>query len=143
MTLYSRKRGLVSSFDSVNRACITLIDTSFFSEIREYCLREWPAYKPHQPLQGQLHSPVRRTHCHTSSDENRHSRLHPSIAPRGQNAYICMVARHINNDRADGCQVRHLYNRSTTDNRTIDGFFTPVSSLRWTSSNGMTTSISL
>ena len=47
----------------------------------------------------------------------------------GQSAYICMVARPINSDRADGFQVRHLCKRSTCANGTVDGFFIPVSPL--------------
>ena len=70
----------------------------------------------------------------SSSDENINYRLHPSGPPKHnqmsiQSAYICMVARHINNDRADGFQVHHLCKRSTIANGTIGGFFIPVSSL--------------
>ena len=90
--------------------------------------------EPESSSYRRWHSPVWRTHCNTSSDENRHSRLHPSRPPMhnqmsDQSAYICMVARPINNEQADGFQARELCKRSVSANGTIDGFFNPVSCL--------------
>ena len=116
------------------------------SEIREYCLHGWPAYKPHQPLLGQYWES--QSHLAIVDDILLYDERIVIPRPMRLDILDCFHQGHqgITKCRArartsvwwpglstmipaDGFHVCHLCKRSTCANGTVDGFFIPVSSL--------------